>query len=97
MASNRAFIMKSIERIPENIALIYEHKDGLASRRAILSHFRRIDESHLYPVRGKFNATNRAIARLKRFEKRSGFYLLGLELCLELDHILSDIINDPNL
>jgi hypothetical protein len=59
------------------------------SKRAIESIFHKQDESHLFPVYGRFNVTNRAIGRLKRQGQR----LRGLEYYLALEQELSSIVN----
>lgn len=41
----------------------------LGARRAVNAAFRACDESHLYPVRGRFNVTERAIRRVRRAER----------------------------
>lgn len=84
-----------MERLPEEIAKRYENKDGLANRRAIIKHFRQLDESHLKPIKGNFNVTERALRRLKTYENCIGHKMYGLELCLWLDREISDIINNP--
>jgi hypothetical protein len=63
------------------------------SRKDILKYFLNNDESHLFPIRGKFNATERAIRRLYKYERESGEYLEGLELYLFLENQISDIVN----
>lgn len=64
-----------------------------AQRSFIRKAFLRQDESHLYPINGRFNATQRAINRLERFE-RDGLVIDGaLEYALELDMQISEIVN----
>jgi hypothetical protein len=82
-----------MERIAQNIAFKYRHTTGRANRGQIFNHYRDMDESGLFPVNGSFNATDRAINRLYRFEALSGYYLEGLELCLYLDSEISQIVN----
>lgn len=60
-----------------------------ASIRAINAVFRKHDKSGLYPIRGKFNATERAIRRLRR--NRLG--LQGMEYAAALDYEISNIVN----
>lgn len=60
-----------------------------ASIRAINAVFRKHDKSGLYPIRGKFNATERAIRRLRR--NRLG--LQGTEYAAALDYEISNIVN----
>jgi len=82
-----------MERIAENIAAMYEDKEGRANRKAIFAHYREIDDSNLFPICGAFNATERAINRLYRFERAGGYYLEGLELCLFLEGQIYEIVN----
>jgi hypothetical protein len=53
------------------------------------NYYRQRDESHLYPVRGKFNVTERAIRKLKR----DGECLDGLEYIYALSAEISKIVN----
>ena len=55
--------------------------------------FLKQDESHLWPVRGKFNATKRAIGRIKRAEKDGLCIESPLEYALTLDAEISSIVN----
>ena len=80
--------MTNKETIAENINDLY---DG--HRFKILNHYRSIDQSNLWPVNNDFNATNRAINRLYKFEREYGQRLEGLELCLFIDNQLNDIVN----
>lgn len=57
--------------------------------RQINAHFRANDESHLWPICNKFNATERAIRRLRR---AGGFYG-GPCYFLALDREISLIVN----
>jgi len=86
--------MVETERIAENIAILYQDLDGREHRSAIFKHYRGIDESHLYPVIGDFDVTQRSIERLYRFEREYGQRLYGLELCLWLDTQMSKIVNN---
>lgn len=67
------------------------------SVRKINKYFRSIDESHLYPICGKFNATERAIRRLRKFRHDGGYCNEGLEYYLSLEREISNIVNDPRL
>ena len=49
----------------EKIAELTDHKDGIANIRAINTLYRAQDESHLWPVRGRFNVTERAIRKAR--------------------------------
>lgn len=55
--------------------------------------FLKQDDSHLWPVRGKFNATKRAIGRIKRAEKNGLCIESPLEYALTLDAEISSIVN----
>lgn len=68
------------------------------SMRKINRVFRNCDESSKWPVRGRFNATNRAIARLAA-QRRNGNYMVteGYEYAMALDREISLIVNDPSL
>ena len=60
------------------------------SRRQINAYFRQHDESHKWPVCGRFNATERAIRRTRR----NGFGVNGgLEYYLAVERELSEIVN----
>ena len=39
--------------------------------RRINKEFRLKDDSHLYPIRGGFNATERAIRRLRKYQRKA--------------------------
>ena len=57
--------------------------------------FREHDESHLWPICGKFNATERAIRRLRR-QRKMGWYTHdgGIEYASALDLEISHIVNN---
>ena len=60
------------------------------SIRQINAYFRQHDESRLWPVCGRFNATERAIRRTRR----NGFGVNGgLEYYLAVERELSEIVN----
>ena len=61
------------------------------SKRVINAYFRANDESHKWPICNKFDATERAIRRLRR----SGMYQHGgLEYFFALDAEISRIVNE---
>lgn len=63
------------------------------SVRRVNAHFRGEDDSHLWPVCGRFNATERAISRLRR-RRRQGLELYGgLEYYLALEREICEIVN----
>jgi len=76
----------------EDIASRTEHLDGISNIRAINRLYRDQDESHLYPINGDFDATERAIRRARAFRQEGG-EVLGLEYCYLMEQILSDIVN----
>ena len=70
--------------------------DGM-SKRQINKHFRENDESNLFPINGKFNATERAIRRMRKFQKDYGSPIEGHEYALSLDSEITKIVNDPKI
>lgn len=74
-------------------ALAYQVRllGGLANIRAINKAFRLADESHKWPISGKFNVTERAIRNVRRSGRVTG----GLPYCETLDREISNIVNDP--
>jgi hypothetical protein len=77
----------------EEIARQTEHLNGLANIRAINKIYRAQDESHLWPVSSRFNATDRAIGRVSRFSRQAGA-IYGLEYCYSIEQQLSEIVNN---
>ena len=57
--------------------------------RQINAYFRANDTSHKWPICNRFDATERAIRRLRKF----GIYVGGLEYFHALDAEISDIVN----
>ena len=74
----------------EEIANKCESKEGIANIRCINKLYRVQDESKLYPIFNKFNVTERAIRKARKFA------VLGLEYSYLLDSLIADIINNPN-
>lgn len=62
------------------------------TKREIRKVFRAEDESHKWPVRGRFNATERAIRRVAR-QEREGGRLSSLEYAYALDREIYAIVN----
>jgi hypothetical protein len=77
---------------PEQIASECDHLEGIANIKAINALYRRQDESHLWPVKGRFNVTGRAIRQARQFQRDSGA-VYGLEYACLLDTIISEIVN----
>lgn len=78
---------------PYQIADRAERYNGTRNRAAINRLFRRQDESHLWPVCNRFDATERAIRRLRRLQQDGLCLGDGLEYALALDAELSAIVN----
>lgn len=63
------------------------------SIRQINKLFRSADESRLWPILGRFNATERAIRRLRKY-KHNGWYCNdNIAYALALESTISDIVN----
>lgn len=62
------------------------------SIRKINAAFRAADESHLYPINGRFDATERAIRRVRKLMQANGS-MGGLEYAYVLDSEISRIVN----
>jgi hypothetical protein len=81
---------------PEQIAKEAEGlNDPITNRKEINRIFRSQDESHLWPIRNKFNCTNRAIKQAQKFMSETGEDLTGIEYSTLIDSILSEIVNNP--
>jgi hypothetical protein len=78
---------------PYQIAERAERYEGRANIAAINRLFRRQDESHLWPINGRFDATERAIRRLRRLAREGACIEPGLEYALALYAELSAIVN----
>ena len=63
------------------------------SVRQINAYFRRHDESHTWPVCNRFNATERAIRRVRRWRRKGLEVHPGLEYYLTLERELSEVVN----
>jgi len=63
------------------------------SVREINALFRKSDESHLWPICGRFNATERAIRRIRKAMQNNG-ETGGFEYALMLDEEIANIVND---
>jgi hypothetical protein len=77
----------------EQIAKRAESLDGLSNIKAINRLYRKQDESHLYPINGRFDATERAIRKARAFQRESGA-VYGLEYAYLIESMLSDIVNN---
>lgn len=63
------------------------------SKKQINALFRKEDDSNLWPICGRFNATERAIRKLRRLEKEGLEVNSGLEYYLALKDLFSEIVN----
>lgn len=63
------------------------------SIRKINSIFRENDQSHLYPICGRFDATERAIRRIRKNRREGLCVEPGLEYWLTLENEISRIVN----
>jgi len=83
--------MKTAEEI---VAIAEKKSDTVKGQRTIINAlYNRQDESHLWPVRNRFDATKRAIRRVCAFERAYGI-LSNLEYAYAIDKELSDIVNN---
>lgn len=79
----------------EQIANETDEKEGLANIRAINKIYRSQDDSDLWPVKGRFNVTERAIRRVGVFTRSNGA-IYGIEYCYALENEMSNIVNSIN-
>ena len=68
----------------------------LGERRIINRLFRLQDDSHLWPVNGRFNVTERAVRRARAFERQADC-MSPLEYAYFIETECSRIVNDPRL
>lgn len=76
--------------------LSYNEIDEMSIRQ-INAYFRKNDDSHLFPIFGRFNATERAIRRIRKRRREGLCVYPGLEYYLTLEREISEIVNDPRL
>ena len=55
--------------------------------------FRAVDDSSKWPICGRFNATERAIRRLRKYRRQGMEINPGYEYCLTLEREISEIVN----
>lgn len=63
------------------------------SVREINRYFRKNDESHKWPICGRFNATERAIRKLRKLRRDGLDVSPGLEYYLSLERLIGEIVN----
>lgn len=78
----------------EQIAKYAGDLEGRANRSAINKMYMEQDESKLWPIRGRFNVTKRAIKKAQWFIRETGDDLTGLEYSYLIDSIMSEIVNN---
>jgi hypothetical protein len=78
---------------PEQIAEKAEPYNGRRNTAEINRLFRAQDDSHLFPVNNRFDATERAIQRVRKRNRLCGYHSMGLEYAYALDSELSRIVN----
>ena len=64
------------------------------SIRQINAYFRKIDESHLWPIFMRFNVTERAIRKIRRLRRMGLEINSGYEYYLTLEREISKIVNE---
>lgn len=79
----------------EQIAKVCENiSNPRANRTAINRLFRDQDDSHLWPINGRFSVIERAIKHAQWFNRETGIDMVGLEYALFLEAEESRIVND---
>ena len=78
---------------PYQIAKTTNELTGRANTIAINRLYRAQDESHLWPLRNRFDATERAIRRARNIMLDCGHDCEGLQYALTIDAELSTIVN----
>lgn len=84
---------KDLKQEKKSIREMSESEINELTKRQINALLRKEDDSHIWPICGRFNATERAIRKLKRLEKEGLEVNKGLEYYLTLNDIISQIIN----
>jgi len=82
--------LKTAEQIAEETDNLPES----ANIKAINKRYRAQDDSHKWPINGRFNATDRAIRQARKFQEDTGQALYGLEYCYLLEELMSKIVNE---
>lgn len=67
------------------------HMSERGARTVLNRIYRKHDESHLWPIRGKFNVTERAIRQVRALEREIGPVD---DYCAELESAMSRIVNN---
>jgi hypothetical protein len=64
-------------------------------KRQINKEFREIDESNLWPIRGRFNVTERAIRKARQLMACNGEFSSPYHYRAVLEAFMSEIVNNP--
>jgi hypothetical protein len=80
----------------EQIFAMFEHLDGLAFIRAVNRYYRDHDQSHLWPIRSRFDVTERAIRRIRKYRRFYGTPSDGLEYIYALSANIAQIVNNES-
>jgi len=82
-------------KTPEQMYSIASKKSDtvLGQIRIINRQFRACDESNLWPIRGKFNVTERAIRQARKLMRDTG-ETDPLDYALTIEHNISNMVND---
>jgi len=83
--------MKTVEQIYQDALKKSDTSLGLV--RNINRQFRAMDESHLWPIRGSFNVTERAIRQARQSMRDTG-EVNPLVYALTVEKNISTIVND---
>lgn len=88
--------IRTLHEVEQIMGISYDKVNEMSIRQ-INAWFRKKDESNLWPICGRFNATERAICRIRRRRRQGLEVNEGLEYYLLLDNEISNIVNDPRL
>ena len=81
-----------MDSLNPRLSLAVRRADDIENPRANRA-FRQDDESHLWPINGRFDATERAIRQARQYMRDVGTDMSGLEYALFLGSALSRIVN----
>lgn len=81
--------------ILEAADLAYGDEYTTANARKLNWQMRLVDQSYMYPIRGRFNATDRAIRRAQLFARENGVWDNAGSYVNFVDQEIGIIVNDP--
>ena len=67
----------------------------LADTRRVNRQFREKDDSHLWPICGRFSVAERAIRKARVLARHFGGFGSAYEYLMCLESLASEIVNDP--